>query len=84
MLPAAYLAKKLTRPLPIRDGTVLRTIRCVTTYMLAMPQNKAETCARWRYAVQLLLAQADVDAVSQQVHLALFYDVQLDIGAMDP
>jgi hypothetical protein len=26
--------------------------------------------------------QADVAAVSRQVHLALFYDAQLDIGAM--
>ena len=30
----------------------------------------------------LLLDQADVAAVSHQVHLALFYDAQLDIGAM--
>jgi hypothetical protein len=27
--------------------------------------------------------QADVAAVSHQVHLALFYDAQLDIRAMD-
>ena len=27
-------------------------------------------------------AQADVAAVSRQVHLALFYDARLDIGAM--
>jgi len=33
--------------------------------------------------VSLLLDQADVAAVSRQVHLALFYDAQLDIGAMD-
>jgi hypothetical protein len=31
---------------------------------------------------QPLLDQADVAAVSHQVHLALFYDTQLDIGAM--
>jgi hypothetical protein len=31
----------------------------------------------------LLLDQADVAAVSRQVHLALFYDARLDIGAMD-
>jgi hypothetical protein len=30
----------------------------------------------------LLLDQADVAAVSRQVHLALFYDARLDIGAM--
>ena len=33
-------------------------------------------------AAQFLLDQADVAAVSHQVHLALFYDMQLDIGAM--
>jgi hypothetical protein len=29
-----------------------------------------------------MLYQADVAAVSHQVHLALFYDAQLDLGAM--
>jgi len=33
--------------------------------------------------VGLLPDKADVAAVSRQVHLALFYDAQLDIGAMD-
>jgi hypothetical protein len=37
----------------------------------------------WRHAAQLLLDQADVAAVSRQVHLALFYDAQLDIRAMN-
>jgi hypothetical protein len=36
----------------------------------------------WPESSQLLLDQADVAAVSRQVHLALFYDVQLDIKAM--
>jgi hypothetical protein len=36
-----------------------------------------------RCAAQLLLDQADVAAVSRQIHLALFYDAQLDTGAMD-
>ena len=40
------------------------------------------TTYRWRHAAQLLLDQADVAAVSHQVHLALFYDAQLDLGAM--
>ena len=31
---------------------------------------------------QLLLDQAEVAAVAPQVHRALFYDAQLDIGAM--
>jgi hypothetical protein len=39
---------------------------------------------RWRHAAQLLLDQADVAAVSHQVHLALFYDTQLDFGTRPP
>ena len=33
-------------------------------------------------ASTLILQQADAAAVSRQVHLALFYDAQLDIKAM--
>jgi hypothetical protein len=40
------------------------------------------TAIAGRHAAQLLLGQADVAAVSHQVHLALFYDAQLDIKAM--
>jgi hypothetical protein len=50
--------------------------------MLALPQDHAEFGARWRRAAELILNQADVAAVSRQVHLALFYDAPLDIGAM--
>jgi hypothetical protein len=81
-LPRAYLRQKLTQPLPIRGGPVLRTIGEAANYVLALPQEQAEHCNRWRRAVELLLDQADVAAVSHQVHLALFYDAQLDIGAM--
>ena len=46
--------------------------------MLALPQEHAEFCRTGG----LILNQADVAAVSRQVHLALFYDAQIDIGAM--
>jgi hypothetical protein len=81
-LPRAYLSQKLTEPLPSKDGHVLRTIGDAANYVLALPQEQAEHCNRWRHAAQLLLDQADVAAVSHQVHLALFYDAQLDLGAM--
>jgi hypothetical protein len=81
-LPRAYLSQKLTQPLPIKDGAVLRTIGDAANYVPALPQEQAEHCNCWRHAAQLLLDQADVAAVSHQVHLALFYDTQLDIGAM--
>jgi len=50
--------------------------------MLALPLARGELCQRWRQATKLILDQADVAAVSHQVHLALFYDAQLDIKAM--
>jgi hypothetical protein len=81
-LPPAYLSQKLTQPLPTKDGAVLCTIGEAANYILALPQEQAEFCQRWRHAAQLLLDQADVAAVSHQVHLALFYDANLDIKAM--
>jgi hypothetical protein len=81
-LPAAFLSKKLTQPLPIKAGGVLRTIRCVTTYMQAMPHERVQGCQHWRHAAQLLLEQADVAAVSRQVYLALSLDNRLDFGAL--
>ena len=44
--------------------------------MLSLPHEQTERCQRWRRAAELLLDQADVAAVSRQVHLALFYDAQ--------
>jgi hypothetical protein len=82
-LPAAYLSQNLTQPLPSKDGGVLHTIGEAVTYMLALPPARGERCQRWRQATELILAQSDVAAVSHQIHLALFYDAQLDIAAMD-
>ena len=81
MLPPEYLAKKLTQPVPTKGGGVLRTIADTRAYMVAMPPAH-DGCARWVHAAQLILEQADVAAVSRQVHLALFYDAKLDIKAM--
>jgi hypothetical protein len=83
MLPAAYLSQKLAQPLPTKGEAVLRTIGEAANYMLALPHERAELRNRWRRAAELILEQADVAAVSHQVHLALFYDAQLDISAMD-
>jgi len=49
--------------------------------MVAMPPAR-DGCARWLQAAKLIFEQADVAAVSRQVHLALFYDAKLDIKAM--
>ena len=81
MPPSTYLRHKLTQPLPIRGGPVLRTIGEAANYVLELPH--AESCNRWRRAAELLLDQADVATVSKQVKLALFCDAQLDLKAME-
>ena len=59
------------------------SLRCKITPQRPIAANeRAELCNRWRRAAELILDQADVAAVSHQVHLALFYDAQLNIGAM--
>ena len=37
-LAAAYLAQKLTQPLPIKDESVLRTVAEAANYVLALPR----------------------------------------------
>ena len=80
--PPRTSAQKVTQPLPIKGGPVLRTVGEAANYILALPHERAEYCNRWRHAAKLLLDQADVAEVSRQIYLALFYDAQLDIGAM--
>ena len=40
LLPPAYLAKKLTRPLQTKDGATLRTIGEAADYVLALPPER--------------------------------------------
>jgi hypothetical protein len=40
-----------------------------------------EVRAQWQRAAELLLAEADVGALSKAVELALFYDAKLDVAA---
>jgi hypothetical protein len=82
LLPAAHLSQKLTQPLPIKSGTVLRTIRCAADYMLTLPHGHVEANNGWRHAATLILEQTDVATVSHQLHRALFLEAKLDLGAM--
>src|SRR6516164_1054133 len=77
----AYLSRKLSRPLPTKDGGTLRTVLDARAYMLRLSKDR-ERSARWQRAAQLLLAKADVGAVSRQLELALAYDGKLDVRAM--
>ena len=80
---AARVPLSKARPLPTKEGVILRTVGEAANYVLALPADRGELCQRWRHATKLILEQADAAAVSHQVHLALFYDAQLDIKAMD-
>jgi hypothetical protein len=77
MLRPAYLSRKLTRPLPTKDGRTLRTVLDARTYMLGLSKDR-EHSARWQRAAELLLAEADVGALTKQVELALFFEAKLD------
>jgi hypothetical protein len=74
--PAPYLSQKLTRPIPTKDGGTLRTVLDARTYVLALSEDR-EMRQQWQRACELLLAEADVGALSKQIELALFYDPRL-------
>src|SRR5258708_36852557 len=83
MLRAEYLSQKLTPyPLPTLDGGVLRTIGNARAYMLALPK-KREQRSHWQHACRLLLQEADVAALTRQVHPPPFLDGQVDSGALE-
>jgi hypothetical protein len=75
--PAPYLTKKLTRAIYTKDGGTLRTVLDARTYMLALSEDRERQ--QWQRACELLLAEADIDAFSKELELALFYDAKLDL-----
>jgi hypothetical protein len=46
------------------------------TYMLALSEDR-EMRQQWQRACELILAEADVGALRNQIELALFYDGRL-------
>jgi hypothetical protein len=54
----------------------LRSVLDARTYMLALPTDR-EHRTQWQRAAELLLAEADVTALSKQIGLALSYDGRL-------
>ena len=66
MLRPAYLSRKLTRPLPTKDGGTLRTVAEARAYMLGLSKDR-ELRSQWQRAADLLLAEADVGALSKAV-----------------
>jgi hypothetical protein len=79
MLRPAYLSQKLVQPLPTKDGGTLRTIGDACDYMTEMGKQR-ELRSHWQRACKLILAKADMTAVSRALELALFYDAKLDVS----
>jgi hypothetical protein len=52
----AYLSKRLTRPLPTKDGGTLRTVGEARSYMIGLSRAR-ELRAQWQHAAELLLAE---------------------------
>jgi hypothetical protein len=50
--------------------------------MVALPKTRWLR-SYWQLACQLILEEAGAAAVSKQVHLALFTDGKLDVGAFE-
>ena len=80
-----YFAKKLTFPLPTKDGSVLRTVRDADAYLEVLP-NTRRLQVHWQHAKRLLLRgnRHHVAALTQRVQVALFLDGQLADAQVRP
>ena len=81
MLRPAYLSKKLTPPIPTKDGGTLRTILQACEYMAAIGKER-ELRPHWQQVRELMLQETDVGAVSWRVRLAVLKDAKLDVSAL--
>ena len=81
MLPPAYLSRKLTSPLPTKDGGTLRTIGGACEYLAAIGKER-ELRPHWQRVRELLFQEADVAALSSRVQLAVLKDAKLDVTAL--
>jgi hypothetical protein len=75
-MPSTY--RELSYPLPMKGGDILRTIQDARAYMFTLGPHR-ELRNHWQYARQLLMEEADMDAVTWQFHRALFMDGVLDL-----
>src|SRR5215475_8215123 len=81
MLSPAYLARKLTSPIPTKDGGTLNTIGEACEYMAAIGKER-ELRPHWQRVRELMLQEADVAALSSRVLLAVLKDAKLDVTAL--
>jgi uncharacterized membrane protein len=76
-----YLFKKLTAPIPTKDGGTLRTIQEACEYMAAISKER-ELRRHWQQVRELILQEADAAAVSWRLGLAVLKDAKLDVAAL--
>src|SRR5262249_6159434 len=81
MLSPAYLTRKLTSPIPTKDGGTLSTIGEACEYMAAIGKER-ELRPHWQRVRELMLQEADVAALSSRVLLAVLKDAKLDVTAL--
>ena len=81
MLSPTYLTRKLTSPIPTKDGGTLSTIREACEYMAAIGKER-ELRPHWQRVRELMLQEADVVALSSRVRLAVLKDAKLDATAL--
>jgi hypothetical protein len=81
MLSPAYLTRKLTSPIPTKDGGTLSTIGEACEYMAAIGKER-ELRPHWQRVRELMLQEADVAALSSRVRLAVLKDAKLDVTAL--
>jgi hypothetical protein len=81
MLSSAYLSRKLTSPIPTKDGGTLRTIGEACEYMAAIGKER-ELRRHWQQVRELMLQEADVAALSSRLRLAVLKDAKLDVTAL--
>ena len=81
MLSSAYLSRKLTSPIPTKDGGTLRTIGEACEYMAAIGKER-ELRPHWQRVRELMLQEADVAAVSHRARIAVLKDAKVDVTAL--
>jgi hypothetical protein len=77
LLRPEYLSQELDRPLPTKDGGILRTIRDGCNYMIGIGKQR-EVRSHWQRACTLILAKKDVLTVSRALELAQPGDVSAE------
>jgi hypothetical protein len=81
MLSSSYLSRKLTSPIPTKDGGTLSTIGETREYMAAIGEERG-LLPHWQRVRELMLQEAEVVALSSRVRLAVLKDAKLDVTAL--